>query len=287
MGMTSSLRVAGVGFAYAGSPAPALVDVSLELSSGDGVALLGGNGAGKTTLLRLAMALLHPGSGTIEVQGRDIGPLRPEDVARHAGYLFQQPESQLFARTVRDEVSFGLRQFGATPDSVAPAVDAVLAETRLSDVADVHPYDLAAPQRRLVALAAVLAADPVLLLLDEPTAGLDRGARMLVRDVVLARRARGAAVLAVTHDGEFALEALSRGVVLRDGRVRADGPIEATLGSADAVPPLPAPAVVARRLGLAPASLRLAAVAAALADRCRSRPQALILGESGSPPPAS
>ncbi|HEU4700343.1 MAG TPA: ABC transporter ATP-binding protein [Gemmatimonadales bacterium] len=264
------LRLEGVGFAYPGAPAPALDGVTLEMAAGEGVALLGPNGAGKTTLTRLAMALLHPARGTVTVAGRATRGRAPEDLADVAGYLFQQPEAQLFERTVRAEVAFGPRRLGWDEARVAARVDAVLAALDLAPSADVHPYDLPVPRRRLVALAAALAAEPRLLLLDEPTAGLDRVGRGLVERAVRAVRASGVAVLAVTHDPGFAVEALERGVLLAHGRIVRDAPLDAVLGSDPAALPLPPAAEVARRLGLASASLRLADVARELAERCRA-----------------
>ena len=272
----AALRLRGVTVTYRDADRPALADVSFHVRPGDGVALLGANGAGKTTALRLAMALLHPSAGAVEVAGRGTHRLGPEDLAARAGYLFQRPEDQLFERTVRREVAFGPRQLGWDSSRTTRAVDRVLAELGLSAAADTHPYDLPAPHRRLVALAAALVADPVLLLLDEPTAALDRPARALVRDVVRARRAAGVAVLAVTHDAEFVVEALDRAIVLERGRKVADGPAHGVIGAgASGVPAWPPYAEVALGLELRSPSLRMADVAAALAERCRRTPSSL------------
>jgi energy-coupling factor transport system ATP-binding protein len=213
------------------------------------VALLGANGAGKTTLTRLAMALRHPDAGRVVTAGRDTAGRRPEDLADVAGYLFQNPEAQLFARTVRAEVGFGPERLGWKADQVRAAVDHVLGELGLEPLAARHPYDLPDPTRRLVALAATLVANPQLLILDEPTAGLDRAARARVADVVRGRRAAGVAVLAVTHDLGFAAEVLDRAIVLEGTRVSRDLPLPALLGHH---PEYPAPPLLdlARRLGL-------------------------------------
>ncbi len=247
MGALIPLVFDGVRFAYARDPV--LDGVSLQIAEGEGVALLGANGAGKTTLTRLAMALLHPAAGRVITAGRDTAGRRPEDLAESVGYLFQHPEAQLFARSVRAEVAFGPERLGWSPARIDVAVDSILDELGLSDRADHHPYDLPQPTRRLVALAAALVADPRLLILDEPTAGLDRAARGRVAGVVLARRAAGTAVLAVTHDLAFAAGVLDRAVVLEGKRMALDLPIPELLGShAD----FPAPPLMelARRLGL-------------------------------------
>lgn len=259
-------------FAYPRSAHSAVDGVTLAVGSGEGVALLGHNGAGKTTLMRLAMAFVHPSAGRVRVAERSTAGLGPEDVAAVAGYLFQRPEAQLFERTVRAELGFGPRQLGWEPDRIAARVEKVLQRLRLDDSADEHPYDLPLPRRRLVALGTALAAEPALLLLDEPTAGLDRASRELVVDVVRAHVADGGAALAVCHDARFALEALDRSVVLHQGRVVADGPTAEVLAASEGALALPAHAQIARRLGLRPATLRIADVAAALAAHCSPTP---------------
>ncbi|MEO8226577.1 MAG: ABC transporter ATP-binding protein [Gemmatimonadota bacterium] len=264
------LLLAGVSVVYAGAPTPALRDVTLNVAPGEGVALLGPNGAGKTTLLRTAMALLRPTSGVVAVMGRDTRRLAPEDLADVAGYLFQYPEAQLFERTVREEIAFGPRQLGWAPDRIRDATATVLEELALTPTIDTHPYDLPAPRRRLVALAATLVSAPRLLLLDEPTTALDRAARELVARVVTRRRAAGVAVVAVTHDAGFATEALDRALVLEAGAIAADAPLEAVLGTSAGIPALPPHAELARALHLPVRSLRLDDVARALSERCRA-----------------
>ncbi len=273
--MAIALRLERVSFRYAGAGSDALADAMLTVESGDGVALVGPNGAGKTTLLRLAMALLAPSGGRVESAGRDTARLGPEDLADRVGFLFQQPETQLFERSVAAELAFGPRQLRWSAARIDGAVTATLDELGLAADAARHPYDLPAPRRRLVALAAALVADPVLLLLDEPTAGLDRRTRRLVESVVRARRARGVAVVAVTHDAGFAVEALDRGVALAGGRVVADGPLARVLGGLDGSVALPPPARLAQALALDPRSLRLEDVARALAERCSASDRTL------------
>ncbi len=234
--------------------------VSLQVAAGEGVALLGANGAGKTTLTRLAMALRHPSAGHVMTAGRNTAGRQPEDLADVAGYLFQHPEAQLFARTVQAEVAFGPERLGWRADTVMAAVEGVLSELGLEALAARHPYDLPGPTRRLVALAAALVAAPQLLILDEPTAGLDRAASARVAEVVLARRAAGTAVLAVTHDLGFAAAVLDRAIVLEGKRISRDLPIPALLGRH---PDFPAPPLLelARRLGLEEVRPTIAALA--------------------------
>lgn len=269
--MSAVLEFDRVSFAYPASSVSAVSELSLRVAEGEGLALLGPNGAGKTTALRLAMALLHPSSGEVRVRGKPTGGLMPEDMAGDAGFLFQQPEYQLFASSVREDVAFGPRRLGRgdVDDAVGRALDLL----ELGDAAAAHPYDLPAPRRRLVALAGVLALEPRLLLLDEPTAGLDRHSRMLVRRAVAAHRGGGGAVVAVSHDGEFVLEALDRAVTLEQGRVMADGNSADALGRHGA-PPAPAWSRLVSQLGAPPASWRFEPALEFVALRCRAAPDA-------------
>ncbi|MGE0353640.1 MAG: energy-coupling factor ABC transporter ATP-binding protein [Gemmatimonadales bacterium] len=256
-----------VTFAYPGG-APVIRDLSFVVQAGEGIALLGHNGAGKTTVTRLAVALLHPRHGRVEVDGKPTAGRAPEDYAGSVGYLFQHPESQLFERTVEADVGFGPRQMGWDEARIRDAVAGVLDRLGLGGEPRVHPYDLPLPRRRLVALASALVIEPALLLLDEPTAGLDRASRTIVLRVVAEHRERGGAVLAVTHDLGFAAEALDRALVLSGGRLLQDAPLGQVLGM---YPEVPVPPVVelGRWLGLTDAGCRRAAVARALAQRCR------------------
>ena len=225
---TALLDCRGVHFEYRGGPA-VLRGIDLAVHPGDAVGLFGVNGAGKSTLLRLAMALDHPREGVVRVLGRDTCGAHPEDFAPTVGFLFQQPERQLFSASVRAECAVGPRLAGWSAARTHEAVAAVLEELGLTDVAEEHPYDLPLPRRRLVALAAVLITDPALLLLDEPTAALDGASRDRVAAVIRARVARGRAVLAITHDAVFAHEALDRGLLLVAGRVAMAGPMRGLL----------------------------------------------------------
>ena len=255
---------------YPASAARAVDGISLSVAAGEGVALVGPNGAGKTTLLRAGMALVHPVAGVVEVAGRATAGRHPEDLADVVGFAFQHPEAQLFERTVRAEIAFGPRQLGWASGRIAEVTGELLAALDLGRWADAHPYDLPAPRRRIVALAAALAARPRLLLLDEPTAGLDSAGKRIVERAVRAARAAGAAVVAVTHDAELALESLDRAILLERGRVSLDAPVIRVLGTTADVPALPPPADLAGRLGLRASGSGREAVAAALAAHCRS-----------------
>lgn len=198
--------------------APVVDGVSLTIDAGQSVALLGANGAGKTTLTRMLMRLVKPRAGRVSVGDWNVAERRTDELASRVGYAFQHADQQLFARSVREDVAFGPRRLGRGD----AAVDPVLSELDLSAVASRHPYDLPAPVRKLVSLAGVFAMEPRALVLDEPTAGFDRGLRALVIEAVRRRVAAGVTVICVSHDLAFVDAVAERRITLDLGRITAD-----------------------------------------------------------------
>jgi len=269
--VTDALRLEEVSFSYAGRPA--LIGVSFALAAGARAALVGHNGAGKSTLMRLVTGLLRPAAGTVWVGDWIASDRRPDELARRVGSLFQHADQQLFARTVQEDVAFGPRAIGVAEPEVATRVTRALTALGLESVADQHPYDLPPSVRKLAALAGALALEPGLLLLDEPTAGLDRRARTRVTQALADRAATGAALLVITHDLGFAVETLDRALVLARGRLAGDAPLADLLAAKDGLAPwgLVAPplAELSAALRLPGRPLRERDVARALAERCR------------------
>ena len=257
-----AVRFERVRFAYGAHEV--LRGVSLEIAAGSCVALLGPNGAGKTTLARLVMALGRPASGRVCVGEWDTAARRPHEMARRVGYVFQHADQQLFERTVRRDVAFGPHRLGLP----GLGVEGALGELGLTEVADTHPYDLPPPLRKLVALAGVLAMEPAVLVLDEPTAGLDRAGRDRVIAALRRRVEAGVTALVVSHDVGFVAEVADRVVVMREGGVAADAAARTLLTDAAALAPLglapPPAAALATAVGLPGAPIRLEECAAAL-----------------------
>lgn len=210
----------------------ALRGISLAIHRGERVALLGRNGAGKSTLVRHLNALLRPSQGTALVDGVNTRTSTVARCARHVGIVFQDVRNQLFARTVRDELRFGPRNLGYPAAQVDALVEQAIAALDLRDVVDEHPYDLPPARRRLVAIAAVLAMDTPLLVLDEPTAGLDGAALDLLERLIQDLAARDRSVLVVSHDLDFCYETLDRVILMRDGAISLDSRFSA-LNTAD------------------------------------------------------
>jgi energy-coupling factor transport system ATP-binding protein len=248
---------------------PVLRDVSFSLAAGETAALVGRNGAGKTTITRLVMGLEHPDQGQVTLKGEATASRKPEEIARHAAYVFQHPDQQLFGRTVGTEVAFGSRQLGRPPEEVASLVRESLRALGLEHRSDTHPYDLPPAERKLVTLAAALAQDPDLLVVDEPTQGLDRVQRDRVIGVMQAVASRGVAVLAVTHDVVVVAEALDRAIAIADGAIAYDGPSATLLCDESLTESLgleqPSTVRLAMALGMRQAPVRLQNAAVALA----------------------
>ena len=218
-----NLSFEGVSFRYPNG-VQALQKVDLEIRAGEQVAWIGANGAGKSTLARLTNGLLRPVQGRVLVGDWDTRAHAVSDLARRVGYVFQNPDEQLFARSLREEVGFGPRNLGLSPADIDAAVREALAALDLSESAEANPYDLSPARRKELGLAAILAMRPPILILDEPTTGQDaRGLARLGR--VLGRaRARGQTTITITHDMDFCSEHAQRVVVFSEGQILTEGP---------------------------------------------------------------
>ena len=202
-----------------------LKDVSLSLAPGDMVALLGNGGAGKSTLLQIMDGLLEPRGGSVYYRGEDVFDRRyPKSrLRKNVGLVFQYPERQFFGDTVYEEVSYGPKRMGWKQIDVQQHTFDALRAVGLSELLlDVSPYLLSGGEQRLLALACVLAMDPELLLLDEPTAGLDGPAKRRIFLLLQNLRREGKGILFVTHDSEEAAEEADRVIVLKEGEVVLD-----------------------------------------------------------------
>ena len=244
--------------------------VSLSIEPGEAVAILGQNGSGKTTLVKHLNGLLRPASGRVLLDGAPTADRSIADLAGTVGFVFQNPDEQLFERSVEREVAFGPRNLGIAAGELPGLVAASLAAVGLTEERSTNPYDLDLSRRKLVALAGVLAMNPAVLVLDEPTTGQDEDGIEQVGAVIESARSVGRTVIAITHDMEFAATRFARIVVMRDGVIVADGPPDVVfapsngdlLASTGLTPP-PA-ARIAARLGLDVVPLDAASLLAAL-----------------------
>ena len=215
-----ALEVAALSYAYPDGT-PALCDVSFTIEAGERVAVLGGNGAGKTTLVLHLNGVLGGGPGEVRVGGLRVEKVNLRECRRRVGIVFQDPDDQLFMPTVTQDVAFGPANAGLSDDELAHAVDDALRAVGMAHVGDRAPHHLSFGQRRRVAVATVLATQPQVLVLDEPTSNLDPASRRELSAVI---RSLDLTTVIVTHDLPYALELCPRSLILNDGTIAADGP---------------------------------------------------------------
>jgi cobalt/nickel transport system ATP-binding protein len=216
---TPVLELRGLAFAYPDGH-QALYGVDLHVHAGERVALLGPNGAGKTTLVLHLNGILSAGAGAVAVSGLPVTKENLQEVRRRVGVVFQDPDDQLFMPTVRDDVAFGPANLGLRGAALEARVRDALDKVGMADFADRPPHHLSFGQRRRVAVATVLAMEPEILVLDEPSSNLDPASRRELADIL---RDLDVTVLMVTHDLPYAFELCPRSVVLSGGVVVADG----------------------------------------------------------------
>lgn len=217
----TGVEVDGLGYRYPGGD-PVLNDVTFSVSIGDRLALLGANGAGKSTLLLHLNGLLLPDSGTVYVDGVRVSGPSLREVRRKVGFVFQDPDDQLFLPTLLEDVAFGPLNDGLDAAAAERAAREMLRTLGLEHAADRAAHHLSGGEKRLASLATVLVSRPGLLVLDEPTAGLDARGR---RRVVELLRSRNETLIVATHDLEVAAALCGRALVLADGGVAAVGSV--------------------------------------------------------------
>jgi energy-coupling factor transport system ATP-binding protein len=216
------LRVDHLSFAYPFGPR-VLDDVCLEIAAGEFIAIIGQNGSGKTTLAKHLVGLLAAGDGQIVIGGRDRARLHPAATAQEVGYVFQNPDHQIFAATVADEVAFGPRNFGLDDAEIARRSEEVLSAVNLTAERDRDPFLLSKGERQRLAVASVLALRPRMLILDEPTTGLDYREQCRMMGLIGDLNRAGIAIVMITHTPWLVAEYARRVVLMRKGRVMFDG----------------------------------------------------------------
>jgi energy-coupling factor transport system ATP-binding protein len=216
------VEVRALSFNYPDGPA-VLDSIDLQITPGEFVAIIGQNGSGKTTLAKHLVGLLRPVAGTVMLDGRDRTAMRPAETAAEVGYVFQNPDHQIFAATVEDEVAFGPRNFDLAPGEVQRRCDEVLHAVGLQDARALDPFLLSKGERQRLAVASVLALRPRLLILDEPTTGLDYREQRRMMALVTQLNRDGIAIVMITHTPWLVAEYARRVVLMRGGRKLFDG----------------------------------------------------------------
>lgn len=216
------IRAEDVDFWYEEGP-PVLRTVSLSVDPGEWIALIGQNGSGKTTLVKHFNGLLRPKRGRVLLAGQDTAKQSIGTLARRVGYVFQSPDHQIFSATVTEEIAFGLRALGFSPAEVKARTEDTLKAFDLSKFADAPPAILGYGLRRRITVAAVWAMQPDVVILDEPTTGLDRHHTLELMSRAADLHEQGHTIIMITHDMRLVAEYAQRVVIMHAGEIVADG----------------------------------------------------------------
>ncbi|WP_022667493.1 ABC transporter ATP-binding protein [Desulfospira joergensenii] len=226
------LEIKDLNFAY-DPQKPILKDVHLTLPQNEFLALMGHNGAGKTSLAKHLNGLIPCDPGVIFFQGRDITTMESRDLARSVGFVFQNPDHQIFETTVEKEIGFGLSGRKLSGQDIARQVDETLDLTGLGPVRSLHPFTLGKGTRQMIAMASILILRPRVLVMDEPFTGLDPGGSAQVMDLITKLHSRGTAIVLITHDLNLAARYARRLTVVDRGEIVLDEPMEFALENQD------------------------------------------------------
>lgn len=204
----------------------ALENINIQIPKNDFVAIIGQNGAGKSTLLKNIVGLYHPSKGSIVVDGHDTSKIAIAQLATKVGFVLQNPDRQLFESSVEAEIAFGPKNLGLSAAEVAQRVDYALEQTGLGDYRELFPMALSAGERAKVAIASVVAMQPSVIILDEPTTGQDRKGCFQIMDLAKRFHHDGRTVVVVTHHMTLVAEYAKRTIALCKGSVLLDGTTE-------------------------------------------------------------
>jgi len=217
--------VDNVRFAYR-EPVTVLHDVNLTFQRGEFTAIIGNNGSGKSTLMRLILGLLKPSSGRIVIDGMDTRKARVSELARKIGFIFQDPNDQIFSNSVVEEIRFGLKNLELPADEIEQRVEETLTQFDLTEVQDTFPRFLARGDKQKLCIASIVAMRPQVLLLDEPTTGQDHRDSQQIMELAQTLNEQGITILLVTHDLGNVARYARRVIVVNDGVIIADGPTQ-------------------------------------------------------------
>jgi energy-coupling factor transport system ATP-binding protein len=239
----------------------ALKGVDLVIEKGEALAIIGQNGAGKTTLVKQLNGLLKPTSGEVVVDGWNTREYSVAKLASKVGYVFQNPDHQLFADTVRKEIAFGPTNLGFSPQRVNQLIQESAEAVGMEGLLGKNPHNLSLSQRKLVALASVLAMDTQIMVLDEPTTGQDHPGLKRIGEIINLLIKKGKTIVAISHDMDFCAETFPRIVVMARGEILLEGPAREVFGEVERLTRThlspPHLAQLSLRLGLARPALNM------------------------------
>lgn len=217
-----AIEIRGARYVYPTGNVVALGGVDLNVDHGEIIGIIGQNGSGKTTLTKLFNGLLKPTEGTVIINGVNTAEHSVQQMAVHVGYVFQNPNHQLFARTVEDELQFGPRNIGVPEDEIRARVDEAIEFFGLQEVKEEHPYRVSFPIRKLVGIASIYTMRPPILIFDEPSTGQDHNTTKIINDLMRRLRDEGTTVVCVSHDMPLLADVVERVVVMKSTEIIAD-----------------------------------------------------------------
>ncbi|MEI6156359.1 MAG: ABC transporter ATP-binding protein [bacterium] len=230
---TPLIKVTDARYVYANGAVLALDGVSLEVPEGQSVGIVGQNGSGKTTLTKLLNGLLKPTSGSIVVDGKDTAKNSVQQMSSTVGYVFQNPNHQLFAPSVTAELAFGPTNLKLPPEEITERIAHALEFFDIKQYADMHPYRLSFPLRKLVGIASVFTMGPKVFVLDEPTTGQDHQTTKVINQLIHRLQDRGSTVICVSHDMPLLADVSERMIVMWNAKIIADGGAREVFGNTE------------------------------------------------------
>jgi len=230
---TPLIKVTDARYVYSNGAVLALDGVSLEVPEGQSVGIVGQNGSGKTTLTKLLNGLLKPTSGSIMVDGKDTAKNSVQQMSSTVGYVFQNPNHQLFAPSVTAELAFGPANLKLPPEEITERIAHALEFFDIKQYADMHPYRLSFPLRKLVGIASVFTMGPKVFVLDEPTTGQDHQTTKVINQLIHRLQDRGSTVICVSHDMPLLADVSERMIVMWNAKIIADGGAREVFGNTE------------------------------------------------------
>jgi energy-coupling factor transport system ATP-binding protein len=227
------IKVTDARYEYSNGAVLALDGVSLEVPEGQSVGIVGQNGSGKTTLTKLLNGLLKPTSGSIVVDGKDTAKNSVQQMSSTVGYVFQNPNHQLFAPSVTAELAFGPTNLKLPPEEITERIAHALEFFDIKQYADMHPYRLSFPLRKLVGIASVFTMGPKVFVLDEPTTGQDHQTTKVINQLIHRLQDRGSTVICVSHDMPLLADVSERMIVMWNAKIIADGGAREVFGNTE------------------------------------------------------
>jgi len=227
------IKVTDARYVYSNGAVLALDGVNLDIPEGQSVGIVGQNGSGKTTLTKLLNGLLKPTSGSIVVDGKDTAKNSVQQMSSTVGYVFQNPNHQLFAPSVTAELAFGPTNLKLPPEEITERIAHALEFFDIKQYAEMHPYRLSFPLRKLVGIASVFTMGPKVFVLDEPTTGQDHQTTKVINQLIHRLQDRGSTVICVSHDMPLLADVSERMIVMWNAKIIADGGAREVFGNTE------------------------------------------------------